>query len=145
MPLLPDTGYTPTQDELASVEAWFAAYDAHSAGRDIARMADLAVFPLNLVSDNAAGDGASAQWDREQFIGTMTQVMGEGADGDLSFDSVRTPVFLTSAMAVVFTDSTMTTATGETQQLRYADVLIKRNGEWAFQTMIQGGWGDSLS
>ncbi|MCI3223036.1 nuclear transport factor 2 family protein [Streptomyces sp. NP-1717] len=145
MPLLPDTGYTPTQDELASVEAWFAEYDAHSAGRDIARMADLAVFPLNLVSDNAAGDGASAQWDREQFIGTMTQVMGEGADGDLSFDSVRTPVFLTSAMAVVFTDSTMTTAAGETQQLRYADVLIKRNGEWAFQTMIQGGWGDSLS
>ncbi|MFD3917605.1 nuclear transport factor 2 family protein [Streptomyces sp. NPDC058595] len=145
MPLLPDTGYTPTQDELASVEAWFAAYDAHSAERDIARMADLAVFPLNLVSDNAAGDGASAQWDREQFIGTMTQVMGEGADGDLSFDSVRTPVFLTSAMAVVFTDSTMTTATGETQQLRYADVLIKRNGEWAFQTMIQGGWGDNLS
>ena len=145
MPLLPDTGYTPTQDELASVEAWFAAYDAHSAGRDIARMADLAVFPLNLVSDNTAGDGASAQWDREQFIGTMTQVMGEGADGDLSFDSVRTPVFLTSAMAVVFTDSTMTTAAGETQQLRYADVLIKRNGEWAFQTMIQGGWGDSLS
>ncbi|AQU67901.1 hypothetical protein [Streptomyces niveus] len=145
MPLLPDTGYTPSQDELASVEAWFAAYDAHSAKRDIARMADLAVFPLNLVSDNSAGDGASAQWDREQFIGTMTHVMGESGDGDLTFDSVRTPVFLTSAMVVVFTDSTMTTATGETQQLCYADVLIKRNGEWAFQTMIQGGWGDNLS
>lgn len=145
MPLLPDTGYTPTRDELASVEAWFASYDAHSAKRDIERMADLAVFPLNLVSDNEAGDGASAQWDREQFIATMTHVMGEGGDGDLTFDSVRTPVFLTSAMAVVFTDSTMTTATGETRQLRYADVLIRRNGEWAFQTMIQGGWGDNLS
>lgn len=74
----------------------------------------------------------------------MTQVMSGGGDGDLTFDSVRTPVFLSSAMAVVFTDSTMTTAAGETQQLRYADVLIKRNGEWAFQTMIQGGWGDNL-
>lgn len=145
MPLLPDTGYTPTPGELASVEAWFAAYDAHSAKRDIERMADVAVFPLNLVSDNSAGDGASAQWDRERFIATMTHVMGDGGEGDLAFDSVRTPVFLTSAMVVVFTDSTMTTAAGETRQLRYADVLIRRNGEWAFQTMIQGGWGDNLS
>ncbi|MEV0775569.1 nuclear transport factor 2 family protein [Streptomyces sp. NPDC050433] len=143
MPLLPDTGYTPTAAELASIDAWFAAYDAHSAKREIERMADLAVFPLNLVSDDSAGDGASAQWDREQFIGTMTQVMGDSGDGDITFDSVRTPVFLTSAMVVVFTDSTMT-AGGETQRLRYADVLIKRSGEWAFQTMIQGGWGDNL-
>ncbi|WP_405797555.1 nuclear transport factor 2 family protein [Streptomyces sp. NBC_01506] len=143
MALLPDTGYTPSPDELASVDAWFAAYDAHSAKREIERMADLAVFPLNLVSDNSEGDGASAQWDREQFVATMTQVMG-GDDGDLTFDSVRTPVFLSSAMVVVFTDSTMTTAGGETQQLRYADVLIKRGGAWAFQTMIQGGWGDNL-
>lgn len=51
--------------------------------------------------------------------------------------------FLTNAMVVVFTDSTMT-AGGESQQLRYADVLIKRDGAWAFQTMIQGGWGDNL-
>ncbi|GGK19089.1 hypothetical protein GCM10011583_58650 [Streptomyces camponoticapitis] len=144
MPLLPDTGYTPSAAELASVDAWFAAYDAHSAKREIERMADLAVFPLNLVSDDSAGEGASAQWDREQFVATMTQVMGGSGDGDLTFDSVRTPVFLSSAMVVVFTDSTMTTAGGETQQLRYADVLIKRNGEWAFQTMIQGGWGDNL-
>lgn len=144
MPLLPDTGYTPTAAELASVDAWFATYDAHSAKREIERMADLAVFPLNLVSDDSAGDGASAQWDREQFIGTMTHVMGDGADGDITFDSVRTPVFLSAAMVVVFTDSTMTTANGESQQLRYADVLIKRGGKWAFQTMIQGGWGDNL-
>lgn len=46
-------------------------------------------------------------------------------------------------MVVVFTDSTMT-AGGESQQLRYADVLMKRDGAWAFQTMIQGGWGDNL-
>ena len=105
-------------------------------------MADLAVFPLNLVSDDAAGDGRSAQWDREQFVATMTHVMGRG-DDDITFESTRTPVFLSPAMAVVFTDSVMT-ANGETQQLRYADILIRRGGSWAFQTMIQGGWGDNL-
>ncbi|MFG3307161.1 nuclear transport factor 2 family protein [Streptomyces wuyuanensis] len=142
MPRLPDTGYVPTADELASIEAWFTDYDAAAARRDIERMADLAVFPLNLVSDDSAGSGASAQWDRERFVGTMTQVMGDGSE-DISFESVRTPVFLGPAMAVVFTDSTMT-ADGATQQLRYADVLIKRDGRWAFQTMLQSGWGDNL-
>lgn len=142
MPILPDTGYTPTAEELASIQEWFAAYDAHSAKREVERMADLAVFPLNLVSDDSAGNGASAQWDRAQFIETMGQVMGGGSD-DITFESTRTPVFLSPAMVVVFTDSTMT-MDGQTQQLRYADILIRRDGKWAFQTMLQGGWGDNL-
>ncbi|WP_329020213.1 nuclear transport factor 2 family protein [Streptomyces sp. NBC_00690] len=142
MPVLPDTGYEPTAEDRKSVDAWFAEYDALSAGRKVERMADMAVFPLNLVSDDSAGNGRSAQWDRAQFIETMTQVMGGGSE-DITFDSVRTPVFLSAAMAIVFTDSTMT-AEGHTQQLRYADILIRRDGAWGFQTMIQGGWGDNL-
>ncbi|GGW68113.1 nuclear transport factor 2 family protein [Streptomyces xantholiticus] len=142
MTFLPDTGYAPTAGELASIQEWFAEYDRHSGARDIERMADMAVFPLNLISDDTAGNGASAQWDREQFVETMTGVMGDG-DTDITFESVRTPVFLSSAMAVVFTDSTMT-MDGRTQQLRYADILIRRDGKWAFQTMLQGGWGDNL-
>ncbi|MET9545979.1 MULTISPECIES: nuclear transport factor 2 family protein [unclassified Streptomyces] len=142
MTFLPETGYVPTDEDRASLDAWFAEYDAHSAKRDVERMADLAVFPLNLVSDDSAGDGRAAQWDRERFVATMTHVMGEGGE-DIGFESTRTPVFLSPAMAVVFTDSVMT-AGGETQRLRYADILIRRGGSWAFQTMIQGGWGDNL-
>ncbi|MFJ8073094.1 nuclear transport factor 2 family protein [Streptomyces sp. NPDC096176] len=142
MTFLPDTGYTPSAEELASIQEWFAAYDAHSAKRDVGRMADMAVFPLNLISDDSQGNGASAQWDRRQFIETMGHVMGDGSD-DITFESVRTPVFLSPAMAVVFTDSTMT-MDGRTEQLRYADILIRRDGKWAFQTMMQGGWGDNL-
>ena len=142
MTYLPDTGYTPTAEDRASLDAWFAEYDAASGKRDVERMADLAVFPLNLVSDDSAGDGRSAQWDREQFVAVMTQVMGGGSE-DITFESTRTPVFLSPSMAVVLTDSTMT-ADGESQRLRYADILLKRDGRWAFQTMIQGGWGDNL-
>ncbi|MGH4033802.1 nuclear transport factor 2 family protein [Actinomycetota bacterium Odt1-20B] len=142
MTFLPETGYVPTDEDRASLDAWFAAYDVQSGKRDVEGMADLAVFPLNLVSDDSAGNGRTAQWDREQFVATMTQVMGEGSE-DIVFESRRTPVFLSSALAVVFTDSTMT-AGGESQQLRYADILVKRDGQWAFQTMIQGGWGDNL-
>ncbi|MFI0191599.1 nuclear transport factor 2 family protein [Streptomyces sp. NPDC017082] len=139
---LPDTGYTPTAEDRAGLDAWFAEYDAASGRRDVPRMADMAVFPLNLVSDDSAGDGRAAQWDRERFLATMSGVMGEG-DQDITFESTRTPVFLSSSMAVVFTDSTMT-AEGHSQRLRYADILLRRDGEWAFQTMIQPGWGDNL-
>ncbi|MFI6284354.1 nuclear transport factor 2 family protein [Streptomyces sp. NPDC051018] len=140
--ILPDTGYTPTAEDRESLDAWFTEYDARSAERAVERMADMAVFPLNLISDDSAGNGRSAQWNREQFIEIMTGVMGDGDQG-ITFESVRTPVFLSAAMAVVFTDSTMT-MDGDSQQLRYADVLVKRDGVWAFQTMIQGGWGDNL-
>ncbi|WP_030798081.1 DUF4440 domain-containing protein [Streptomyces sp. NRRL S-337] len=142
MTVLPPTGYVPTTEDRASLDAWFAEYDAQSAKRNIERMAEMAVFPLNLVSDDASGNGRSAQWDREQFVATMTHVMGDGSE-DIGFESIRTPVFLSPAIAVVFTDSTMTIQ-GETQQLRYADILIRQDGKWAFQTMIQGGWGDNL-
>ncbi|MFD8543107.1 nuclear transport factor 2 family protein [Streptomyces sp. NPDC059649] len=142
MTVLPQTGYVPTAEDRASLDAWFAEYDAQSAQRNIERMADMAVFPLNLVSDDQAGNGRSAQWDREQFVATMSHVMGDGTE-DIAFESTRTPVFLSPAVAVVFTDSTMTTE-GRTQQLRYADILIRRDGKWAFQTMVQGGWGDNL-
>ncbi|WP_406477752.1 nuclear transport factor 2 family protein [Streptomyces platensis] len=142
MTFLPDAGYVPTAEDRASLDTWFAEYDAQSAKRDVQHMADMAVFPLNLVSDDAAGNARSAQWDRERYIATMTQVMGDGSE-DISFESTRTPVFLSPAMAVVFSDSTMT-MDGETRQLRYADILVRRDGKWAFQTMIQGGWGDNL-
>ncbi|WP_043263170.1 hypothetical protein [Streptomyces sp. CT34] len=140
--VLPDTGYVPTDEDRASLDSWFAQYDAHSAQRHVERMADMAVFPLNLVSDDSAGDGRTAQWDREQFIATMTQVMGAGGE-DIAFRSTRTPVFLSPSLAVVFTDAAMTTA-GRTRRLRYADILVRRDGVWAFQTMMQSGWGDNL-
>ncbi|MFJ3933096.1 MULTISPECIES: nuclear transport factor 2 family protein [unclassified Streptomyces] len=143
MTLLPDTGYTPTPEDRAGLDAWFAAYDEASAARDVERMADLAVFPLNLVSDDASGHGACAQWDRGRYTETMRQVLAEAGEAGISFESERTPVFLSSAMAVVFTDSTMT-AGERVQRLRYADILIRRGDGWAFQTMMQGGWGDVL-
>ncbi|GGU60991.1 hypothetical protein GCM10010211_27330 [Streptomyces albospinus] len=142
MTVLPDTGYVPGDEDRASLDRWFAEYDAQSAQRNTERMADMAVFPLNLVSDDSAGNGRTAQWNREQFVATMTQVMGEGG-ADITFRSSRTPVFLSPSLAVVFSDSAMTVE-GRTRQLRYADILVRRDGTWAFQTMIQSGWGDNL-
>ena len=68
--------YVPTDGDRASVEAWFREYDALAAKVDIEKLADLAVFPLNVVSDDSSGDAAAAQWTREQYMETMAQVDG---------------------------------------------------------------------
>ncbi|MER7396579.1 nuclear transport factor 2 family protein [Streptomyces sp. NPDC000151] len=134
-------GYSPTEQDRRELAEWFTRYDALSAEVDAEGMAEMAVFPLNVVSDDSAGNGWAGQWSRAEFVRTMREVMGGGEE--VSFESTRTPHFLSASLAVVFTDAVFT-AGGQAQAVRYADVLVKRDGAWAFQTMIQGGWGDLL-
>lgn len=139
----PETG--ATEQDRRDLEEWFARYDAHAANADVGAMASMALFPLNLVTDDEGpGTGWTGQWTREEFVRTMSGVMGEAGGEEIRFESERTPHFLTRSMAVVFTESVMTVA-GRSQSMRYADVLVKQDGEWYFQTMIQGGWAAMLN
>ncbi|HWM39208.1 MAG TPA: nuclear transport factor 2 family protein [Streptomyces sp.] len=135
---------TPSDQDHRDLEAWFARYDAHSADADVEAMASMALFPLNLVTDDPGpGTGWTGQWTREEFVRTMTGVLGESGGEDVHFESQRTPQFLTRSLAVVFTESTMTVG-GQSRQMRYADILVKQDGEWYFQTMVQGGWASMM-
>lgn len=139
-----ETG-TATDQDHRDLDAWFARYDAHAANADVEAMASMALFPLNLATDDAApGSGWTGQWTREEFVRTMSGVMGEGGGEEIRFESHRTPHFLSRSLAVVFTESTMTVG-GQSRSMRYADVLVKQEGEWYFQTMIQGGWAAMLT
>lgn len=155
------TGYSPTEEDLRGLAEWFEHYDSASAGFDAPptpqtqatgktrpgeqteRMAALAAFPLNVLTDDSTGTPWHGQWDREEYVRTMRQVMGGQTDGEVGFESVRTPFFLSDTLAVVFSRSTMT-VDGHSHQLDYADVLVREKDGWRFQTMIQPGWGDML-
>jgi hypothetical protein len=139
MQSVPSTsGFVPGEADLASVRAWFERYDALVAARDYEAMADQAVFPLNEVTDDGKGNAKAEQSSREAFVAQMEQVMG-GA-GDVTMETTRTPHFLSADLVFVITDGTMTYE-GQTQPIRYGDLLLKVNGDWRFQTMVQGGWG----
>lgn len=138
-----DSGFVPSREDIASVHGWFARYDALAAAGDVEALADLAVFPLNVVSDHAGGDGVARQWDRATFVATMGHALGSGS-GDVRLESRRTPRFLTPSLVLVITDATMTATGASPQPVRYADILVRRDGDWAFQSMVQGGWGDQL-
>lgn len=137
------TGYTPTPAEVAELHDWFTRYDGHGAAGRVERMADMADFPVNLVTDGSTGDAWTGSWNREEFVAATAQQVGDGST-ELSFDSTRVPFFLTGSLAIVFTDATMT-AEGQTHRMRYADILVKKDGAWSFQTMVQGGWADMLT
>ncbi|HET6298603.1 MAG TPA: nuclear transport factor 2 family protein [Kribbella sp.] len=131
-------GFVPTEADLASVVAWFERYDALAAALDYEGMADVAVFPLNEVTDDGKGHGKAEQLGRQAYLEQMAQVMGGG--GDVKLETTRTPHFLSDSLVFVISDGTMTYE-GHTQPIRYGDLLLKIDGNWHFQTMVQGGWG----
>jgi hypothetical protein len=138
MQSMPSTsGFVPSEADLASVQAWFERYDALAAAQDYEGMADQAVFPLNEVTDDGQGNARAEQFGREGFVAQMADVMGGG--GDVTMETTRTPHFLSAGLVFVVTEGTMTYG-GQSQPIRYGDLLLKVDGQWRFQTMVQGGW-----
>ncbi|MEV0582987.1 nuclear transport factor 2 family protein [Nonomuraea sp. NPDC050310] len=131
--------YQPSVEELKSIEAWFADYDRLADEGAIERLADLAVFPMNLATDVPGGYAAVRQWSREEYVEAMKESMGGGTAG-LDLTSKRTPRFLSENLVVVETEAEMTIE-GQRQRMHYADLLIRTEQGWAFQTMVQAGWG----
>ncbi|WP_135452705.1 nuclear transport factor 2 family protein [Mycobacterium sp. DL99] len=127
--------FTPTTADVDSVLAWFARYDALALNKDVEGMADQAMFPLNEVTD-----GSAESVDRAGFIAQMAEQLGQNTD--FAMESTRTPHFINENLVFVITDATFT-ADGFSQQVRYGDLLVKCDGDWKFQTMVQGGWGES--
>lgn len=100
-------------------------------------MADQALFPLNEVSDDAAGHAAVVSCDREQFLDQMRGQVGAGA---VATRAERHPVFLDANLVFVVTDAEYT-LDGKAVPMRYGDLLVRTAGGWRFQTMVAGGWG----
>ncbi|MEV0381537.1 nuclear transport factor 2 family protein [Nonomuraea sp. NPDC050643] len=131
--------YEPTNEELKSVEEWFAEYDALAEQGAIEKLADLAVFPMNLATDVPDGHATVRQWTRAEYVEAMKEAMGGGTAG-LDLRSKRTPHFVSRNLVVVETEATMTVEGGQ-ESMHYADLLVRTEDGWAFQTMVQGGWG----
>ena len=131
-----------TEEQKQSLDSWFAEYDGLSMKGDVEGMADMAIFPVHVVTESSDGNGYTENWTRDRFVQTMTEAM-KATPKDMEMKAVRTPFFLSQDLAVVITDAEITVG-AQTQVMRYADILVKMDGQWKFQTMAQSGWGDML-
>lgn len=129
-------------EQKQSVDAWFAEFDELSRQGDVEGMANMAMFPVHVITDDSGGNGYAENWTRDEFVRTMTAAMKDTA-ATMEMKARRAPFFLTQCIVVVITDATVTMDAQE-RSLRYADILVKLDGQWKFQTMAQGGWGDML-
>lgn len=125
---------------MAQVMAWFERYDAMVAAGDLDGMADQAVFPVNEISDDEAGNGVARAVDRATFL---EQMRAAGVGADVVMTSTRTPTVISPSLVFVLTDAEFTVGE-ETSQMRYGDLLMKVDGSWRFQTMVAGGWGAQM-
>jgi hypothetical protein len=133
-------GPAATPELIQEILDWFARYDRFVADGDLDAMADMAVFPLNEVTDDAKGRGMAGLLDRSQYLSQMAQVI---SSEEVTMESTRQPIFLSPALCFVVTD-TACTVNGSTQQMRYGDLLIRTAEGWKFQTMVAGGWHDQM-
>ncbi|MCC5576406.1 nuclear transport factor 2 family protein [Microtetraspora sp. AC03309] len=131
--------YQPNDEELRSIEDWFTEYDTLADQGAIEKLADLAVFPMNLATDAPDGFATVRQWTRAEYVEAMKESMNGGTAG-LGLESTRTPRFLSRNLVLVETTATMTIE-GRRESMHYADLLVRTEDGWAFQTMVQGGWG----
>lgn len=134
------TPFRPTEQQVADLLAWFAEYDALARKNDVKAMADKALFPLTVVSNDSAGECVTQQWDRATFV----QAMAQATDGPQpELENHREPHFLGADLAVVVTTTVMTSGT-DIRYMRYADVMARTGGQWRFTSMLQAGWGDMM-
>lgn len=135
--------FIPSEQDLKELSEWFAKYESHVLKNELDNMADMAVFPLVVITDDPKGNCVSQAWDTTTFKQAM-DLNAQGVDlSTVKIENERNPIFLSQNLAVVITD-TVTTIAGKPEQSRYADIMVKADGQWKYKSMIQSNWGDML-
>ncbi|MDP4534742.1 nuclear transport factor 2 family protein [Alkalimonas collagenimarina] len=134
--------FEPTKEQQQEIYDWFAKYDELTKAFKFEAMADRGLFPMYVITDDSTGNGVTRTWSRNDFITSMKSAM-ENTPEDIEYNMTRTPYMINANVAIVLTEWRPQKDSDE-GALKYADVLLKENGDWRFQTMIQGGWGDFL-
>jgi hypothetical protein len=142
-PYIPAKTFTPTENDVQHLLSWFEEYQKNVLKNDLDSMAEMAIFPLIVMTDDSEGNAITQEWDRQAFKQAL-DLEAQGVDpATIAITNKRTPFFLNENVAIVITDA-ITTVAGESQPSRYADIMFKKDGEWKYKSMIQSGWGDML-
>lgn len=116
------------------VDALYAACDEALKKGDVEALAARIDFPLTMITDNAAGVPVTLQWERQAWLDTMKRSPLPPKDLKLSRKTKVT--FLSDSLAMVEEAN----AQAKDKWLSGA-VLQRKDGQWVFKVMVEGGWG----
>ncbi len=98
-------------------------------------------FPVFMLTDNAAGVPSGEGYTRDQYV-KMMKPMWDGMPKDMQTTHGYTLTVLSDSM-VGLVDSYSTKTGKEKMSAKNMSLLVKRNGEWKWKSMIEAGWGDT--
>ncbi|KFA91698.1 DUF4440 domain-containing protein [Archangium violaceum] len=96
-------------------------------------------FPIYMVTDDLKGVPESGEYTREAYA-AMMKPMFEGMPKDLKVTHKPTITVLSDSLVSVVDDFTMTQGKQKVTG-RNTSLLVKRDGQWKWKTMVEAGWG----
>ncbi len=96
-------------------------------------------FPIYMVTDDLKGVPESGEYTREAYA-AMMKPMFESMPKDLKVTHKPTITVLSDSLVSVIDDFTMTQGKQKVTG-RNTSLLVKRDGQWKWKTMVEAGWG----
>jgi hypothetical protein len=96
-------------------------------------------FPVYMATDDLKGVPEAREYSREEFV-AMMKPFYENMPKDMKVTHKPTISVLSDSLAVVVDDFTMTMGKQKITG-RNASLLVKRDGQWKWKSMIEAGYG----
>jgi hypothetical protein len=100
-------------------------------------------FPVYMGTDDSKGAPTAEEWNQEKYISVM-KPFWEHAPKDSKMTHKLTINVLSDSLANVVDDFTMTGG-GHKMAGRNMCLLVKKDGQWKWKSMVEAGWGDSMT
>ncbi|MFZ5470489.1 MAG: hypothetical protein ACOZIN_13720 [Myxococcota bacterium] len=97
-------------------------------------------FPVYMVTDNSKGVPMAKEHSREEYT-TMMKPFYEDMPKDVKTTHKRDITVLSDSLVTYVDDFTVTMGK-QKYSGRGQGLLVKRNGQWKWKSMVEAGWGD---
>ncbi|HEX8818307.1 MAG TPA: hypothetical protein VF794_00145 [Archangium sp.] len=121
------------------VQEFFKQQEELAKKGDMEAMMATHDFPLYMATDDLKGVPEAREFSREEYV-AMMKPFYENMPKDMKVTHKPTITVLSDSLVSVTDDFTMTVGKQKVTG-RNAALLVKRDGQWKWKTMIEAGWG----
>ncbi|WP_224240954.1 nuclear transport factor 2 family protein [Hyalangium gracile] len=131
----------PTNEKQTKKEItdFFKKMEETSQKGDMEAMNAMIDFPVLMVTDDLKGTPESKSYSREEYTAMMKPML-DSMPKDMKTTHKPTITVLSDSLAAVTDDFTMTVGKQKITG-RNAGLLVKKDGQWKWKSMVEAGWG----
>ena len=130
---------TNEKESKKEIEELFKKMEAAEKAGDMDAMLAAVDFPVYMATDDMKGTPEAKEVNREQYV-AMMKPFHDNMPKDMKTTHKPTITILSDSLANVTDDFTMTMGKQKITG-RNAGLLVKRDGQWKWKSMVEAGWG----